>query len=513
MSTIDSAIVEQNVLSHAPENDLVPLIDGPQIYETIGNALLRASSYIYITSWAIDFTDVALGSEKHKLIWIFKNLIERNPTIDIKILYNDLDWRMGHFEDSSIKGKRKYSNYEKEQAAKYSNPNLKILVTKLSNTYGRYLTVEEVLSQKADYPIVLASHHQKSIIIDGKVAFVCGCDIVKDVADKTKWHDSAVMILGNGVREVEENFITRWNTELSRNPSPISNFGNISANRSNRSNSSNPQILQTFPIDFTSANARAQPKKQIKEKYLHLLQSASQNIMITNQYLRHTEIGEKLIAALARQVKVTIIIPNEPEETKLDSNDIVDRIISKVSIYATCKILGALFLRQVSFLRTPYTEPDSASILNDGLLKIFWPSPKKIPYIHSKAMIVDDRWSMLGSANLNGRSLEGNCDSELNALVDNLSFSAAFKSAINKSLDGRLQAISFLDVKKDELRSRITKEEMKAMQNKLSPAFTTVASLIFNLNDRFPGIQDAIMNTTDVVSFREKCLLAFFDIL
>ena len=37
----------------------------------------------------------------------------------------------------------------------------------------------------------------------------------------------------------------------------------------------------------------------------------------------------------------------------------------------------------------------------------------EIVYVHSKCMIVDDKYSILGSANINDRSMNGGRDSEL----------------------------------------------------------------------------------------------------
>ena len=41
----------------------------------------------------------------------------------------------------------------------------------------------------------------------------------------------------------------------------------------------------------------------------------------------------------------------------------------------------------------------------------------ELVYIHSKAMIVDDDWAIIGSANINDRSLVGNRDSEIAVVV------------------------------------------------------------------------------------------------
>ncbi|CAF1527569.1 unnamed protein product, partial [Didymodactylos carnosus] len=40
-----------------------------------------------------------------------------------------------------------------------------------------------------------------------------------------------------------------------------------------------------------------------------------------------------------------------------------------------------------------------------------------IIYIHSKLMIVDDKWAICGSANINDRSLKGDRDSEIALVV------------------------------------------------------------------------------------------------
>lgn len=41
----------------------------------------------------------------------------------------------------------------------------------------------------------------------------------------------------------------------------------------------------------------------------------------------------------------------------------------------------------------------------------------EIVYVHSKLMIVDDDWAILGSANINDRSMVGDWDSELAVIM------------------------------------------------------------------------------------------------
>ena len=46
----------------------------------------------------------------------------------------------------------------------------------------------------------------------------------------------------------------------------------------------------------------------------------------------------------------------------------------------------------------------------------------EIIYVHSKLIIVDDKYALLGSANINDRSLLGDRDSELAVLIEDQNF-------------------------------------------------------------------------------------------
>jgi len=54
--------------------------------------------------------------------------------------------------------------------------------------------------------------------------------------------------------------------------------------------------------------------------------------------------------------------------------------------------------------------------MNDGTPKT------EIVYVHSKMMVVDDRYSIIGSANINDRSMLGSRDSELAVLVEDTNY-------------------------------------------------------------------------------------------
>jgi phospholipase D1/2 len=47
---------------------------------------------------------------------------------------------------------------------------------------------------------------------------------------------------------------------------------------------------------------------------------------------------------------------------------------------------------------------------------------QEIIYVHSKLMIVDDKYVICGSANINDRSMMGKRDSEVGALIEDTDF-------------------------------------------------------------------------------------------
>src|SRR5260370_10294583 len=67
----------------------------------------------------------------------------------------------------------------------------------------------------------LHCHHEKTIVIDDRIAFVGGIDLTNFHADRwdtqdhkprgaVGWHDVAARIAGPAVRDVAENFAMRW---------------------------------------------------------------------------------------------------------------------------------------------------------------------------------------------------------------------------------------------------------------------------------------------------------------
>jgi phospholipase D1/2 len=70
-------------------------------------------------------------------------------------------------------------------------------------------------------------------------------------------------------------------------------------------------------------------------------------------------------------------------------------------------------------------------------------------YVHSKILLVDDRWAVVGSANLNDRSLLGMRDSEVCVVLRDTSCSEGFAAGLRRALFSQLLGFGPEDLDSD----------------------------------------------------------------
>ena len=237
-------------------------------------------------------------------------------------------------------------------------------------------------------------HHEKTIVIDDRVAFVGGIDLTYDGGDPydsqehparggVGWHDVALRLEGPVVADVADHFRLRWHgatdEELPR-ATPPDAIGEIEA-----------QIVRTIP---ESIYARSLPKGDfsILESYVGAIRAAERFVYLENQFLWSSEIVELLAEKLRDpprdDFRVLVLLP-------VDANDGADVSRGQVAALIGADDGNARFLACSVYART--------GKLRDPI------------YVHAKVAIVDDRWLTIGSANLNEHSLFN--DSEVNVVV------------------------------------------------------------------------------------------------
>ena len=138
-------------------------------------------------------------------------------------------------------------------------------------------------------------HHEKTIVIDDRVAFVGGIDLTSESGDRfdssrhpargqVGWHDASTRIAGPAVADVAEHFRMRWREvsgEECLSAETIEPAGNVEL-----------QIVRTIPEHIYAAKANGDFR--ILESYVRALRSAQKLIYLENQFLWSVEIAEIL---------------------------------------------------------------------------------------------------------------------------------------------------------------------------------------------------------------------------
>jgi phosphatidylserine/phosphatidylglycerophosphate/cardiolipin synthase-like enzyme len=239
----------------------------------------------------------------------------------------------------------------------------------------------------------LHCHHEKTIVIDDRVAFVGGIDLTSESGDRFDlpehpargeigWHDAAVRIEGPAVADVAEHFRMRWrevNQAPLPPPSPSAPAGEIEL-----------QIVRTVPERIYDAVPRGDFR--ILESYVGAIRSAQRFIYVENQFLWSTEIarllGDKLTNPPTPDFRLVLVLPSNPKSGNDDTRGVLAELID--------------------------ADDDNGRILACTLYARSGSRADPI-YIHAKLAIIDDHWLTLGSANLNEHSLFN--DTEMNVVA------------------------------------------------------------------------------------------------
>jgi len=321
------------------------------------------------------------------------------------------------------------------------------------------------------------SHHQKAVVIDDQIAFVGGIDLgysrydddrylVVDpelqvypgrdysnfclagetngepddnVIDRTKiprmpWHDIAMAVDGWAALDVSINFIQKWN--------------HISVNVSDYS-THQPLLPVRVPkhklkMDFGYQDCTVQilrsagpwslgiPKteKSIQKAYIDLIKRSRHCVYIENQYFisgidPEARPRNKILRAMYERLRLAII-HNEnycvyviiPVHASGKVEDSTTRYIIKYTYDSICRGPKSI----IGKLRIEFPQADVNRLIGFYCLRNYGfledkPVTEQI-YIHAKLMIVDDRYVVIGSANLNDRSMMGDRDAEICAIVE-----------------------------------------------------------------------------------------------
>ncbi len=367
------------------------LIDGRNYYRAFYEAALQAKRYILIAGWQFERSVKLLRGRDERqaggdvrLGMFLNSLCEKKPQLEIFILMWDFS---------------AFVSLDKEWFNKWV---LDLMTS--SRIYFRF---------DSKHPVG-ASHHQKLVVIDGAVAFVGGLDIcASSWDDRTHasenpdrfldgkrfepYHDVQSFHTGPAAWEMTQVFKRRWihagGSDLLL-PSPeegecprIARFIRIAGRR--------VAISETRPQTVVPM---LKPVRHIRELYRDAIASAEKLIYIENQYFSSQAVYQALKDRMTEQSRpcpqIVLILPKR-----------LHTFVEDVSLSA----VQAKMLKSLTEISARHNKPFgvyyTAAAVDQG-------ASEKGTYIHSKLLLVDDRFLTVGSANTTNRSM--GMDTELN---------------------------------------------------------------------------------------------------
>jgi len=387
--------VPRNAWVEAEVAQSVLLIDARNYYRTLYRTLEQAEDYVVISGWQFE-TGVKLlrGRDAENsdhpvgLLDFLGALCEKRPQLQIFVLAWDFSLVYARERESG-------------QAEKFNgrHPNLHF--------------------QWDTHPAVGGSHHQKFVAVDGAIGFIGGIDLcdarwddcdhrvphpdrVNVVGDPCKpYHDVQACFSGALVSSLVELFVDRWQRasgeRLKLRAADESTCARYQPAQLS-DGSGEPIAATRAALSRTQVDTRAEPARvgEILTLFADAIGAAQRVIYAETQYFTSRSIAQLLIERMndAQQPKleIVVILPHG-----------ADTPMEKFALEDTQEdALHAVL---------------AAAKENGHEMRLLYPASKHedgsetATFIHSKLMIVDDRFLLVGSPNLTERSVA--LDSEI----------------------------------------------------------------------------------------------------
>ncbi|XP_064490341.1 phospholipase D2-like isoform X2 [Ornithodoros turicata] len=273
-------------------------------------------------------------------------------------------------------------------------------------------------------------------------------DIVnRNKTPRMPWHDIGAMVCGAAARDVARHFIQRWNfTKFEKAkkhesypwllpkayddidlipPMPESAVGTLYT--------ADCQILRSASNWSTGIRA---VESSIQSAYIDAIINAKHFIYIENQFFITLEkgnvsvenqLGEALYVRILKahrhkeNLKVYVVMPLLPAfegEVGTDTGTAI-QAVTHWNYASMCRGSSSIVERlKAADVSDPYQYIDFFGLRRHD--ELHGRLVQELVYVHSKLMIVDDEIAIIGSANINDRSMLGRRDSELAVIVTDI---------------------------------------------------------------------------------------------
>src|SRR5574338_866918 len=231
--------------------------------------------------------------------------------------------------------------------------------------------------------------HRKLAVVDGRIAFVGGINLIDDfdaLAPGHPRHDYAVQVEGPLLQPILATMERLWRqvrwARLRRRPRPL---GDLAA--------------ETQPAGPTRAafviRDNLRHRRDIEDAYLRAIHHARQDILIANAYfLPGRRFRQALVEAAARGVRVTLLLQGRAEY-----------LLQHYATQALYPHLLASGVRLFEYRRS---------------------------FLHAKVAVVDEAWATVGSSNIDPFSLL--LAREANVVVADPAFTKALRQRLSQAM-------------------------------------------------------------------------------
>lgn len=256
------------------------------------------------------------------------------------------------------------------------------------------------------------------------------------------WHDIAMQVTGQPARDLTRHFVQRWNyLRRERKPTRPTPFL-LPPPDANEADLANLGLSGTCEVqmlrsagDWSLGFPKDVREHSIQTAYVKLIEESEHFVYMENQFfITSTEtlntkvvnrIGDALVERILRahqndeEWRCCILIPLMPgfQNTVDQAEGSSVRLIMQFQYRSICRGPHSIFGRLEAAGINPEDYISFFSLRTWGHIGEKNALVTEQLYIHAKTIVVDDRVALIGSANINERSLLGNRDSETAAIV------------------------------------------------------------------------------------------------
>jgi phospholipase D1/2 len=240
------------------------------------------------------------------------------------------------------------------------------------------------------------THHQKAAAIDGRLVYLGGLDLndrrwdgpEHDRPAVDTWHDVQVSVRDAPTAEAVRTHLSEFTRVIEGEAEPSDLGGRILRTLSARM-VGRPSLLAPRPV-----------LAEIEGALLDAIGQARHLIYIETQYLRDRRVA-RAVARAGRanpRLQVVVILPAAPEDVAFFGAQRSDARFGEFLQASCIRRLRRAFRGRI-FIGSP-ARPVTAQGAGRDVLH-----GAPIIYVHAKVCTIDDEFGLVGSANLNGRSM------------------------------------------------------------------------------------------------------------